>query len=43
MKEEWGLQMAVKVDDGYGPVFSVDGTEKREGYGVVSSESDQTG
>lgn len=37
-----GLQMAVKVDDGDGAVFSVDGTEKGEGDGVVSSESDQT-
>ena len=34
--------MAVKVDDGDGAVFSVDGTEKGEGDGVVSSESDQT-
>ena len=35
-----GLQMAVKVDDGDGPVFSVDGTEKGEGDGVVASEGD---
>jgi len=42
MKKEWGLQMAVKVDDGDGAVFSVDGTEKGECDGVVSSESDQT-
>jgi len=37
-----GIEMAVKVDDGDGAVFSVDGTEKGEGDGVVSSESDQT-
>jgi hypothetical protein len=37
------LQVAVKVDDSDGSVFSVDGTKKRECDGVVSSESDQTG
>jgi len=37
-----GIEMAVKVDDSDGAVFSVDGTEKGEGDGVVSSESDQT-
>ena len=42
MKKEWGLQMAVKVDDGDGAIFSVDRTEKRECDGVISSESDQT-
>jgi hypothetical protein len=36
------LQVAVKVDDSDGSVFSVDGTKKRECDGVVSSKCDQT-
>lgn len=31
------VQMAVKVDDGYGAVFAVDGAEEGEGDGVVTS------
>jgi len=34
--------MAVKVDDGDGTVFTVDGTEERECDGMVASEGDQT-
>lgn len=33
--------MAVKVDNTDGTVVAVDGTEKRESNGVVTSESDQ--
>ena len=33
--------MAVKVDDGDGTVFAVDGTEERECDGMVASEGDQ--
>lgn len=34
--------MAVKVDDGDGTIFTVDGAEERESDGVVSSQGNHT-
>jgi len=36
------VQMAVKVDDGDGAVFAVDGAEEGESDGVVTSKGDHT-
>lgn len=37
------VQVAVKVDDGYGTVFAVDGAQQGESDGVVTSQGDHTG
>jgi hypothetical protein len=41
--EEGNVQVAVKVDDGDGAVFAVDGAQQRKRNGVVTSKSDHSG